>query len=107
MAFDKKPSTWIASWAEDGTNITVPIASFPELTADEADGTTGDIRKVCFAWCKKLIAKWLATATADRPAKMVISQSSSAPDAVTGIITQSFQFTFYIAPTAVEVVDES
>lgn len=107
MAFNKAPNNWITDWSEDATNITVPIASFPELTAAEADGTTGDIRKVCFAWCKKLHAKWLATAVADRPAKMIISQASSAPNESTGIVTQSFTFTFYVASTAVEVVDES
>jgi hypothetical protein len=107
MSFNKAPSNWIPSWSADSTNITVPIASFPEMTADEANGTTGDIRKVLFALCKKLSSKWIATAVGDRPAKMIISQASSAPDQTTGIITQNFTFTFYVLPSAVEVVDES
>jgi hypothetical protein len=37
---------------------------------------------------------------------MIIQQSSSAPDQTTGVITQSFTFTFYVLPSSVEVVDE-
>jgi len=49
MAQDLKPSTWIPSWSEDGTDVTFPIASIPELTAAEADGATGDMRKCIYS----------------------------------------------------------
>lgn len=55
------PSTLFSSWSEDGNNITVPIASWPGLTADTADAVTGDARKVivgfqqqAFAWYNAL-----------------------------------------------------
>lgn len=55
---DLTPDNWVASWSEDGTNVTFPIASLPELTAAEADVATGDIRKVLFALLEELQAKW-------------------------------------------------
>jgi hypothetical protein len=44
MAFDKTPTTWLPSWSEDATNITLPLASLPELTAAEADAATARFR---------------------------------------------------------------
>jgi hypothetical protein len=58
------PSAVFASWSEDGTDITVPIASFEGLTASAADALTGDARQVIssilvsiFAWYNALAAK--------------------------------------------------
>lgn len=93
MAFNPAPSSWIASWAEDATNITVPIASFPQLTAAEADGTTGDIRKIMYALSEKMYAAYIALAVADRPAQMTITRSSSV-NATTGVITHNYTFKF-------------
>ncbi|MCX7010382.1 MAG: hypothetical protein NTY53_24605 [Kiritimatiellaeota bacterium] len=105
MAFDKKPSTWIPNWTEDGTDISVPIASFPELTSVEADGTTGDIRKVLFAMLEELYQKWLATAAADRPSKMTITKSSNL-NAATGVVTNVYTVRFSNDIVAQEVEDE-
>lgn len=105
MPFDKTPSTWIEDWSEDGTDITIPIATFPELTDTEADNTTGDIRKVLFAICAALHAKWLATAVADRPARMTIGKRSSV-NATTGITTHYFSFDFETVTVEEEVAAE-
>lgn len=58
------PPAVFASWAEDGTNVTVPIASFEGLTASTADALTGDARQVIssmlvsiFAWYNELSTK--------------------------------------------------
>ena len=105
MAFNKAPSNWIPSWSENGTDISVPIASFPEMTAAEADGTTGDIRKVVFAIMEELFGKWNSLATADRPTKMVISKAiSSSP--TTGITQNTFTVKFYTEIISQEVEDE-
>lgn len=77
MSFDKTPTTWIASWSEDGTTISVPIASFSELTAAEADASTGDIRKIMFAILEQIWDVYNALPTADRPLKMVIQKSAT------------------------------
>ena len=105
MAYDPKPSTWIPNWSENGTNITVPIASFTEMTAAEADADTGDIRKVLFAICEEMYQKWIATAAADRPGKMTVYRSTSVNDA-TDTTTKNYIFSFHVATSAQEVADE-
>ena len=92
MAFDKTPSNWIASWAVDGTDIVVPIASFPELTADEANGTTGDIRDIVFAIVEKLWSEYNATATADRPVKWTMTKMASV-DCARNVMLSRYMFT--------------
>jgi hypothetical protein len=107
MAFDPAPPTWIPGWSENGTDITIAAltTAFPEMTAAEADATTGDIRKVLFAICHALHAKWVATATADRPTKMGISSSSSVNEN-TGEITRRYTFSFTTGVLSQEVVNE-
>jgi len=100
------PAQWVANWSEDATNITIPIASVPEITAAEADGATGDMRKCIYALLAKFYAFWLTIPVADRPANMTIYRSTSTND-VTGEITQTFQFQFKVTNTGTEVADES
>ena len=99
------PAQWVANWSEDATNITIPIASIPEITAAEADGTTGDMRKCIYALLAKFYAFWLTIPTVDRPAMMTIYRSTSTND-VTGEIRQTFQFQFKVTQTGMEVADE-
>lgn len=106
MAFDKTPSAWITSWSEDGTDITVPIASFPQLTAAEADGTSGDIRKIIFAILEVLYAKHVSLATADRPSKLTITKTASV-DTATNVLTNTYNFTIKTDILTQEVVDEA
>lgn len=105
MAFDPKPSTWLASWSEDATNITLPIASLAELTAAEADGTTGDIRKVAFAILEALHAKWASLDAADRPTKMTITKTASV-NVTTGLVTNTYTVRFSCAIAEQDVEDE-
>lgn len=105
MAFDKTPTTWLPSWSENGTDITVPIASFPELTAGEADAATGDIRKILFALCEKIWAVWNALATGDKSTKMTVNRSSFVNE-TTGLITRTYTFQFVTATSGEEVEDE-
>ncbi len=105
MAFSAVPTTWIPSWSEDGTNITVPIASFPELTAAEADAATGDIRKIVFAIIEKLYQAYNATATADRPTKWTMSKSTSV-NTTTNVNTNTYSITIMTAIATQEVPAE-
>jgi hypothetical protein len=105
MAFDKAPGTWLTNWAEDGTDIIVPIATFPEMTAAEADAATGDIRKVLYAVCEALHQKWTATATTDRPTKWSVRKSSYV-NPITGQTTHTYSHTFVTDTLASEVGDE-
>ena len=106
MAFSAVPTTWIPNWSEDGTNISVPIASFPELTAAEADATTGDIRKIYFAIVEQLRIKWLATPAADRPGKMTFNSSVTVNNE-TGIVTRTYTVGFQLSPTGLDVTAET
>lgn len=100
------PADWIASWSEDGTNVTFPIASVPEMTAAEADATTGDARKVIYALAKKFYDKYAALAAADRPAQMTITKSEQANTSA-ATMTVSYVFQFVTTYTGQEVAAES
>jgi len=105
MAFDKTPTTWLASWAENGTLISVPIATFPELTAAEADGSTGDIRKVAWAFLEKMFNEYNDTDSGDLPEQWTCTKSTSI-NATTGVVTNIFTNTFSTEILTQEVQDE-
>lgn len=99
-------SAWFENWSEDGTDITVPIATFPELTAAEADASTGDIRKIAFAIVDKLYQEYTALDSAERPTKMYIGKSSVI-DPATGLVTNTYNIRFYNAVLSQDVDDET
>ena len=105
MAFTKAPNTWFANWAVDGTDIKVPIASFPQLTDVEANGATGDIRKIMYAVLHKLAAAWTAAGTGGRPAKMLFTESAALSADGTQI-TQTYTIRFTNAVLTSDVADE-
>lgn len=74
MAFNPAPSALFPSWAEDGTTITVPLASITDLTAVEADGTTGDWRAIMLRIMDHVWAYSQGLATADKPTKLLITR---------------------------------
>jgi hypothetical protein len=106
MAFDATPTTWLANWSEDGTDITVPLATFTELSAAEADASTGDIRDIVWALLQHLYDGWNDTASADRPTMWRSSKSVSV-NTTTGVVTNIFTNTLYTSILTQEVVDES
>jgi hypothetical protein len=107
MAFSKVPTAWLPSWilTDTDTKISVPIASFAELTAGEADAASGDIRKIAFAWMEALWLEWNSLATADRPTKWNLTKTGSV-NTSTGITTIQYVQTFYVETTAQDVADE-
>jgi hypothetical protein len=107
MAFAKVPTAWLPNWTLTDTNtkISVPIASFAELTSAEADGTTGDIRKIVFAFMEALWLEWNSLATADRPTKWNMTKAASV-NTSTGITTIQYVQTIYVQTTAQDVADE-
>ena len=105
MAFDKTPTTWLANWSEDGTDITVPVATFTELTAAEADAANGDIRKIVFALLEHLYQGWIGTASADRPVKWTMSKTATI-NAVNNAITSRYVVTLITDIGTQEVREE-
>lgn len=107
MALSIVPTDWLESWSEDATNITVPLATFPEVTAAEADAATGDIRKIVFAIMEKLFQEFNERATADRPTRMTITRGTSVNDETGEIVrTYTVTFTAEAAVGGIEVQDE-
>ena len=105
MAFDPKPTTFFAGWSEDATNVTLPLAAVPELTAAEADATDGDIRKVLFALLEQAALAYAALPSANKPAKMVVSRSTNLRS--DGNLDRTYTFAFELAPASVDVADEA
>jgi hypothetical protein len=108
MAFSDTPTDWLPSWSENGTDITLPIASLPELTAAEADATTGDIRKIWYAFNEAIYTEYNSLAAGDRPGKMLMTKSQST-NTVTGVITTQYVTTLYLSAAVggLEVVAEA
>ncbi len=105
MAFSQVPTDWLANWSEDGTDITVPIATFPELTAAEADAATGDIRKIVFAIFDELYDQYAGTAEADRPTRWTMDRQTTVDDS-TGNLIRTFIARFETSMSSEEVVAE-
>jgi hypothetical protein len=113
MAFNPNPSSWISGWSVAGgtlaanTHVSFPIASVPELSVTEAQGTSsGDIRKVMFALCEKMHTAYVAAAAAgNAPNRMNLFKSASV-NTTTGVVTNSYTFTFQNTVTGQEVQDE-
>jgi hypothetical protein len=107
MAYDAAPSTWIASWSEDGTDVTFPLASVPEMTAAEADATTGDFRKCMFALVEKWYSHYNSLATADKPTRFTLTKSTT-PTTVDGesVLLQTYTLRSYNSIISQDVMDE-
>ena len=94
---DMTPDAWFASWSENGTNITLPIGSVTDLTAAEADVTTGDIREVLFKMLETLKAAQDALPTADKPEYMTLYSTSAFNSSGKVVTKYSVTFTRDIA----------
>ena len=93
MAVSVKPTDLIASWSENGTDATFPLASVPGLTAAEADATTGDWREILRTFCEAGYQLYYTTATADKPAGITVARTGPQADAA-GVETTIYQLTF-------------
>ena len=106
MAYSAVPTVYIASYSSDGTDMTLPIATFDELTSAEAHTTTGDMRKIMYAICVELYTNVQALAAADRPTKWLLTKHSSTNDA-TGVVTVTYTHQFLTTVGTQEVTSES
>jgi hypothetical protein len=93
MAFSQVPTNWITSYASDDTTLTIPRASLPELSAAEANTTTGDIRDIVFAFVERIYQVYITSAAADRPAKMTLIRSTQTNE-TTGKVTRQYTINF-------------
>ena len=88
-----RPANVFSGYLSDGTNITIPIASIPGLTAAEGHPTTGDTRELFRLIIEKIFTTIQALPAVDRPEFMVITRGSLVGlDSTT--VRRSYQITF-------------
>ena len=107
MALTIAPEDWVADWAEADGDITIPLASLPELSEAEADGESGDIRSVVHAFNEALYTEMNSLPTGDRPTRWLLTKSAST-NTVTGITTVQYVHTLYLETEVggMQVADE-
>ena len=92
--------------ADGGTaHLLKAMGPLDEVTDTEANASSGDWRKVVFGIMEMLYLKWIGTPTADRPAKLTISRSSSV-DNTTGDVTRSYTVRVTVSASTVDVAAE-
>ena len=109
MAFNKAPTALFAGYSSDGTNITIPLANIPGLTAAEADATTVDWRSIFLSMCNTVLTHYDALALADRPAAFLADLPSVgrvSAGALAGNLRMVYQFEFYNKLPLTDVADE-
>ncbi|GAB4465529.1 MAG: hypothetical protein OHK0037_20380 [Elainellaceae cyanobacterium] len=84
-----------AAEAAPSAGLFIPLNSLPGLTADEADETTGDGRKVAFELSRAMFTNYNALTTAQRPSRFTITRGIPAGiDQTT--VRQTYTLTFDI-----------
>jgi hypothetical protein len=104
MATDKSPASFIPNYTCDGTDITIPLASIPGLTAALAHPSTGDIRAVLAFLLSHLASEMAASPT-------VLNQSciiTVTPEVqISGLTRTSFLIRILTVPSGYEYPDPS
>lgn len=93
MPFNPAPSALLPGYTSDGTNITIPLASLPGLTAAEADATTGDSREVIRAFMEQVYSHITALPAADKPARVTVTKPNPTPQA-NSVLRQGYTINF-------------
>lgn len=102
------PTVILPNITSDGTNLTIPIADIPGLTAAEADPATGNGAELLRLICDAAYDRIEALATTDRPTQMTWGKPPA--QGVAGAVsrqTYTFGFNFTVDATAVNIATES
>jgi len=106
MAFDKTPTSWVASWSEDGTTASFDLADLDQpLGADEADAVTGDWRDIFWSILDHTSDYYNGLATDDKPGKLTISKSGSLQS--DGSMLYTYNIRVYTSVSAEDVAAEA
>ena len=93
------------SLANAAQYLCIPLASLPDLDGTEANPSSGDIRKIMFAFETAIYNAYEAVAEADRPTRWISSRSQSFNS--TGLtITRNFNHQITTSVSGEEVVAE-
>ena len=105
LAATKGGTSIVASDTGTGTHSMEEVSPLTELTDALANASTGDSRAVVFALMELIYQKYLGTGTADRPAKMTVSRSTTASDSA-GTITRHYSVSVTLAQDEVSISAE-
>lgn len=101
--FSKVPSNWINGYSCDGTNMVIPIAAMPYLSAGQCDAATGDVRQIVFALQETIYQKWLTIPSSNRSERIQVSRSSTV---YTNRITHTYTYQVSVIPASLIVMPE-
>jgi len=101
------PSGLFSGYGSDGTNVTIPISALNDLTADNAEPSTGDAREVARALCSSLME--YHNALTSKPSAFeakVLSWSIQVAGNFAGKVKVTYQFGFYQDLATRNIADE-
>lgn len=87
------PDVLFPNMTSDASGITIPYTDLAGLTQVEADPATGDGREVARLLADTIATKYLALATADRPAEMIVAKANPSGQGI-DTIRQSYTLSF-------------
>ena len=97
------PTNWIAGYTSDGTNMVIPIASLPYLTAGQCSAATGDVRQIVFAIQEEIYQKWILIPATNRSDRIGVSRSSVV---YSNRIANTYSYRADLAPVSLVVLPE-
>lgn len=103
-----RPTQLFPGYTSDGTNLTIPLASMPKLTAANAHPATGNAADVLWALIDAALDNLNALAPEAKPTKMTLTKTN--PTVVpggNGAVNQQYSFSTQLMPTGYDTVDES
>lgn len=106
MAFDPTPTNLFAGMSEDGTTLSIPLASIPGLTSAESDAVTGDSRKIIFSILERFSSFLTDLATEDQPDRVTVTRSRANETTESDVYERSFTFRVKLGGTTLDVSDE-
>ena len=77
MAYSQLPTDLFAGMSEDGTDLTIPLASVPGLSAAEADAVTGDPKEIARAMVERVFQWYSGLASVDQPVAFTAAKAVS------------------------------
>lgn len=99
------PTNYIAGYNCDGTNITIPLATFSGLSAAEANNATGDVRKVIYHFTEMAYTSLAGLASSNRPVELVMGRQGQEVQG-TNLLQRVYSVVVNLVTTTLEVNDE-
>lgn len=106
MAFVKTPSVLFGSnYNYQSDTIELDRTEYANISAGEADASTGDYRRIMYGLLEDCYARFMAQAVANRPARMTFVKNTSVNDTV-GNAQVTYTIRFTVDNVIAEVSDE-